>query len=67
MKMWIRPVYSKSSLISFALCGSNEKLLVDSQIVEHFEVDYNGEEITTSAKEFHKATEVAWGKPIDIL
>jgi len=66
--MWIRPVYAQGSrLISFALCRSNGEMLVDNQIVEHFETDDTGVEIKMVAKEFHGATEVVWGKPIDVL
>ena len=66
--LWIRPVYKDDGrvLISQAVCTTNLEITVDSMIIEHFEKDEPGVDIEKAAMEFFDATEVKWGKPINV-
>jgi hypothetical protein len=62
--LWIRPVYIGTRLSSYALATTNDTILVDQQILEHFPISEPGSDVTAAAIEFHGATHVIWGKPI---
>lgn len=64
-KLYIRPVYVDDVLKSYALTTTNDEILTDSQILDHFDLDYNGSMIRESAQEFYNAGEVDWGKNIN--
>ena len=67
MTLYIRPVYNhKSQLLSLALCRSDQEILVDSQVIEHFDREESGKMIRKIAKIFHGANEVKWGNTINV-
>jgi len=63
-RAYIRPVHGGASgreLISFAVCRTNQPLLVDEQILDHFPADFSGKEI----REWYENRYVlVWGKPL---
>lgn len=63
-KLYIRPRYDEKGQVlkGFVLSTTNGDLLVDSQILEHFDARTTGKEIRECAKEFHNADDVEWGK-----
>lgn len=70
-KGFIKPVYTGGKaplffgerLSGYALCLT-ETPTVDSDIVDHYDLDYNGKMIKESAKEFHNMENVKWSSPI---
>lgn len=66
MKLYIRPAYNANGrLMSIALCKTNEQILVDEQVVEHFPRDTGGVHIKEWADEYLGCKDVEWGKPIN--
>jgi hypothetical protein len=70
-KLFIRPVYGKEqqSLIpkSLALCTTNGELLVDSQILEHFDRHEPGIDIKLMAVDMEwidSPNDIEWGNNI---
>jgi hypothetical protein len=69
MKAYIRTVHDSDTerLMSIALCRRDDRILVDSDIIEHFPPDSRGVDIKAMAVEYGHATSadhVEWGKPI---
>ena len=63
-KAWIRPVYAGERLVSYALCRTDGELLVDSDVIDHFDLEYTGKMIEETAVEFHGVDECDWAMPI---
>lgn len=67
-KLWIRPVYNESDqLLGLCLCRTEQTVLVDEQVVEHFELDITGKEIKETAVEFgwvDSVEDVSWSTAI---
>jgi len=61
--LYIRPVYEEERLLSLALCRTNGAILVDGDILEHFDKYTPGKEIKIIAQEFYQK-EATWGSNI---
>ena len=65
-RLWIKPVCKifaddHEQLVGIALCRREFELLVDSDILGHFDPN-DGKDATACAKEFHNAEEVLWSQ-----
>lgn len=60
--LYIRPVYQNDVLLSLALCKTNGHILVDQDIVCHFDKNDNGKMI----KDSYPDRQIEWGKPLEV-
>jgi len=66
--LYLKPVYSKDKLVSIALCYA-DVILVDEDIIEHFDPDTKGVDIKKLAIEMGYAREekdFVWGSVINV-
>jgi len=62
--LFIRPVHNKDGkggVLSLALVSTNGEVLVDEQVLCHFEANTSGLDIKAEGKETFGASEVTWG------
>lgn len=63
-KLFIRPNYVGNELKAYTLTTQPNAILLDYQVIAHFDLSHNGKEIAEVALEFYNA-ECEWGAPIN--
>ena len=62
-KAYLRPTHDHATgrLVAVAVCTTNEAVLVDEQILAHFDAHASGKEIRES---YDDRLRLVWGKPL---
>ncbi len=61
---YIRPTYVGERLVSLALCKTNNEIISDSNIIEHFDNTYSSNDIKIEAREL--GFKAVWGYDLQV-